>query len=68
MVDIKISIPKKLAEKIERKVKETNFNSVSDYIIYILNQVVSEEKIETDEKNNYYHRHCPHCHHWVSGS
>jgi len=53
MVDIKISIPKKLAEKIERKVKETNFNSVSDYIIYILNQVVSEEKIETDEKNKH---------------
>ena len=51
MVDIKISIPKKLAESIEKKVKETDFNSVSDYVVYVLNQVVSEEKIETDEKN-----------------
>lgn len=53
MVDIKISIPKKLAENIKKKVKETDFNSVSDYVVYVLNQVVSEEKIETDEKNKH---------------
>ena len=45
--DITISIPEEIADKLEKKRQETNFNSISDYIIYILKQVISKTEIET---------------------
>jgi len=47
--EIKISISNELAEKIEKKIKGTDFNSMSDYTLYVLKQVISME--ETDIKN-----------------
>ncbi len=50
-VDIKISIPKQLIEKLEKKIKQTDFKSVEEYVIYILNQVASEQ---TESENKAY--------------
>lgn len=44
-----ISIPTSLAEKIKKRIHGTEFSSISEYIIYILNEVVSEEEPETAE-------------------
>jgi hypothetical protein len=35
-------IPKELKKKLEKKAKETGFKSVGEYIIFILEQVVSD--------------------------
>ena len=57
MADKNIKLSKELIEKLQRKIKETDFNSIQDYIIYVLNQlVVSEENQEEaskDESVNY---------------
>lgn len=37
-----ITISKELNKKIEKRIKGTNFKSVKDYILYILNEVASE--------------------------
>lgn len=42
-----ISIPKELKKKLEEKIKQTNFKSIQDYIIYILNQIVSDNESDT---------------------
>ncbi|MBS3160503.1 CopG family transcriptional regulator [Candidatus Woesearchaeota archaeon] len=41
-----VSIPKQLADKIKERIKKTGFSSVSDYVIYVLREVISniEEK------------------------
>lgn len=38
-----LSIPRNLAEKVELKVKNTSFNSNSEYITFILRLVMSED-------------------------
>lgn len=43
---INLSIPEDLRKKLEIKIKETNFKSIQDYILYILKQIVSEKKME----------------------
>ena len=40
-----ITIPKDLAEKLEKRAKESDFDSLSDYINYVLRQILS--KIES---------------------
>lgn len=45
---INISIPKELKQKIEKRIKETNFKSIQEYILYILEQVVSENVRKKD--------------------
>jgi Arc/MetJ-type ribon-helix-helix transcriptional regulator len=45
-----VSIPKSLYEKIEERVKEAGFKSVSEYVTYVLKEVVSTEKEEEKEK------------------
>ena len=46
-----ITLPKELAEKLQKKIKETDFASIQDYVIYALNQlVVSEENKEEISK------------------
>jgi len=55
MADIKkyttITIPFQLADKIKERIKNTGFNSVSSYIIYVMRQVLSNiEKKETESE------------------
>ena len=37
-----VSIPTAVCEKIEKRLAETGFASVSDYITFVLNEVISE--------------------------
>ena len=54
MKEITISIPEDLKQKLEEKLKETNFESVEDYILYVLNQMVSEgEEVATSDNQPY---------------
>ncbi|MBU0467105.1 MAG: ribbon-helix-helix domain-containing protein [Nanoarchaeota archaeon] len=42
--EVNLSIPDELAERIDEKIKGTDFNSISDYILYILKQVISTKE------------------------
>lgn len=44
-----ISIPASLAERIKRRIEGTGFRSLSEYVIYILREVISSEKEEVEE-------------------
>ena len=51
-----VSIPTPLFQQIEERLKGTNFKSVSDYVSYVLTEVVSEEEeagafTKQDEEN-----------------
>ena len=39
-----VSIPKPLAEKAKKHIEGTGFNSLSDYVSYILREIVSSKK------------------------
>ena len=39
-----VSIPKPLYEKVKKFIEGTGFTSVSDYVTYLLRQVISEEE------------------------
>ena len=41
--NINISIPKSIYEKIKERIKQTDFDSVSSYVKYILEEVLSED-------------------------
>ena len=43
-----ITIPTALAEKIKKRMEGTDFKTISEYITYILRQVIS--KVESEEK------------------
>ena len=45
-----ITLPDELIKKLEIKIKETDFNSIQDYITYVLNQLISSEKAEEVSK------------------
>ena len=45
----KITIPDSLYKKIEKRVKETDFDSVSDYIAYVLEEVLASLKQEKEQ-------------------
>lgn len=47
-----VSVPKKLSEKIKATIKQTDFNSISEYITFILRLMLYEkiEKEDIDEK------------------
>ena len=49
--DVKVAIRKDLYEKIEKRVEATEFNSVSEYVNYVLEEVL--EQITDDEKDVY---------------
>ena len=40
---VKVSLPKSIVEKIEKRLKQTGFDSVSSYISYVLEEVLSED-------------------------
>ena len=44
-----VSIPKQLYEKIQERIKDTGFTSASDYVTYVLRQVISELEEEQEE-------------------
>jgi len=41
-----IEIPETLAKKIEEMIEETSFNSISDYVTYVLEELLEEEEEE----------------------
>ncbi|HEC95547.1 MAG: CopG family transcriptional regulator [Candidatus Cloacimonas sp. 4484_209] len=45
-----VSIPIQLAEKIEKRIKDTGFNSVSSYVTYVLREVLSSLEEEKKEE------------------
>ncbi len=45
-----ISIPTFLANKIKKRIANTNFTSISDYVTYILREVISKVEAEEQEK------------------
>jgi len=49
---INISIPKELKQKIEKKIKKTNFKSIQEYVLYILERIVSENTREKNQRKN----------------
>ena len=44
-----ITIPKPLYAKIEKRIKDTGFSSVSSYVTYVLRQVISS--LEEEDKD-----------------
>jgi len=49
MVDNTITIPPELVEKLEKRAKESEFENLSDYVSYILRQVLSKVEAEKQE-------------------
>ena len=49
---INFSISKELKQKLEKKAKETSFESVQEYITFVLEQIVSESS-ENERKEIY---------------
>ena len=45
-----VSIPIQLAKKIEKRIKDTGFNSVSSYVTYVLREVLSSLEEEKKEE------------------
>ena len=44
-----VSIPVELYEKIKQRIKETEFSSVSDYVTYVLKEVLASLEEEEEE-------------------
>jgi Arc/MetJ-type ribon-helix-helix transcriptional regulator len=47
-----VSIPTPLFKKVEERIKETGFNSVSSYVTYVLREIVAEEEEEPFTKED----------------
>ena len=45
---IPIKIPYKLAGKLSKKIKETGFNTITEYVVYILEQAISDSSENVD--------------------
>jgi Arc/MetJ-type ribon-helix-helix transcriptional regulator len=41
-----VSIPISLANKVKEKIKGTGFTSVSDYVVFVLRELMSEDEAE----------------------
>ena len=44
-----VSIPTQLFQKVEERIKNTGFTSVSSYVTYVLREIVEEEEGEPEE-------------------
>ncbi len=51
--EINISIPDELADKLDGKIRETDFHSVSDYVLYLLKEVTSMEEKDVKSEQIY---------------
>ena len=49
MKKITISIPKDIEERLDKKVVESEFDSVQDYLLHLLKQLVSEESVSSED-------------------
>lgn len=49
MSDKKVSIPESLYEKVKERCEGTGFESVSEYVTFVLREVVEEEEEEEKE-------------------
>jgi Arc/MetJ-type ribon-helix-helix transcriptional regulator len=47
---ISIQIPASLAVKIEKRIQGTEFSSISSYVTYVLEEVVSDEATDEGEE------------------
>lgn len=47
---VTIKIPRKLYENIQQVTKDSGFNSVTDFIVYCMRDVVSASKDKPDQK------------------
>ncbi|OYT27604.1 MAG: CopG family transcriptional regulator [Candidatus Altiarchaeales archaeon ex4484_96] len=45
-----VSIPKPLFEKVKKRVEGTGFTSVSDYVTFVLREVIANEEEEGEEE------------------
>jgi len=45
-----VSIPVPLFEKVKKRIEGTGFTSVSDYVTFVLREVISSEEDEEEEK------------------
>jgi Arc/MetJ-type ribon-helix-helix transcriptional regulator len=41
-----VSIPSPLFKKVEQRIKDTGFTSVSSYVAYVLREIITEEEEE----------------------
>ena len=46
--DIPIKIPYKLAGKLSKKIKEAGFDTITSYVVYVLEQALSSDDSEED--------------------
>jgi len=47
---ITISIPRDLKQKLEKKIKDTDFKSIQEYIVYILKEVIFDSGIDSGKQ------------------
>jgi len=47
-VTVSVTMQRSLYEKIQKRIAMTSFQSVADYIVYVLDQVVSDEEEEKE--------------------
>ena len=45
-----VSIPKTLADKVKKKIEKTGFNSMSDYVTYILREMISNNEDKSNKE------------------
>jgi len=50
---ISLSIPQDLAKKLQKRAEEKGFKSLSDYVTYILRQVLSRIETAENQKEGY---------------
>ncbi|KXA97232.1 CopG family transcriptional regulator [candidate division MSBL1 archaeon SCGC-AAA259I14] len=53
MSDKKVSIPESLYEKVKERCEGTGFESVSEYVTFVLREVVEEEEEEEEEEKEF---------------
>lgn len=51
MSDKKVSIPESLYEKIESRSQGTGFESISEYVTFVLREVIEDEEEEEEEED-----------------
>lgn len=50
--DVSLSIPKSLYDKLKARTEGTEFHSVSDYVVFVLEEVAKDEDVDSKGLNN----------------
>ena len=45
-----VSIPTELADKVKKRIKNTGFRSMSEYVTYVLRQIVTSAELREETK------------------